>query len=66
VEEPLRCQHCNDVIGVYEPMIVFTHGQARTTSIAAEDDCAPTVGERYHHACYAEAHSHRATGEARW
>ena len=52
----LRCHHCEDVIGVYEPMIVLTDGQARNTSRAAEKDTAPPVGECYHHACYRQAH----------
>jgi hypothetical protein len=34
----LRCQDCEDVIGVYEPMIVLIDGQARSTSRAAEKD----------------------------
>jgi hypothetical protein len=52
----LRCHHCEDVIGVYEPMIVLAHGQARNTSRAAEQDDRELVGECYHRACYAEAH----------
>jgi hypothetical protein len=50
-----RCQ-CGDVIGVYEPMIVLTDGQARITSRAAEQDDRGLIGECYHHTCYAEAH----------
>jgi hypothetical protein len=52
----LRCHHCEDVIGVYEPMIVLTDGQARNTSRAAEQDNGPLVGECYHHACNTQAH----------
>jgi hypothetical protein len=48
----LRCQDCEDVIGVYEPMIVLVHGQARSTSRAAEKDTGVLVGACYHHACY--------------
>jgi len=44
------------VIGVYEPMIVLAHGQARNTSRATEQDGWGLIGECYHHACYAEAH----------
>jgi hypothetical protein len=54
--EPLRCRACGDVIGVYEPMIVLTDGQARNTSRAAEKSTARPLGECYHHACYREAH----------
>lgn len=51
-----RCRHCGDVIGVYEPMIVITDGQARKTSKAAEKETALPRGECYHHACWAPAH----------
>ncbi len=51
-----RCHHCEDVIGVYEPMIVLADGQARNTSRAVEQDGWGLIGECYHHACYAEAH----------
>jgi len=52
----LRCRHCEDVIGVYEPMIVLSDGQARNTSRAAEPDERGLGGECYHHACYTQAH----------
>jgi hypothetical protein len=29
MDKTLRCHQCEDVIGVYEPMIVLTDGQAR-------------------------------------
>jgi len=51
----LRCHHCDDVIGVYEPMIVLIEGQARNTSRAAEQDNGGPMGECYHHACYRQA-----------
>src|SRR5271167_3136598 len=49
----LRCWHCEDVIGVYEPMIVLEDGRPRSTSRAAERDGASLVRECYHPACYA-------------
>jgi hypothetical protein len=53
----MRCLHCGEVIGVYEPMVVLVDGQARSTSrAAAEQDEEALAGERYHHACYAQAH----------
>jgi hypothetical protein len=52
----LRCHHCDDVIGVYEPMVVLTDRQARNTSRAAERDHEPATGEYYHHACYTLAY----------
>jgi hypothetical protein len=48
----VRCQQCDDVIGVYEPMIVFSDKQARGTSRAAEQAAGGPVGECYHQACY--------------
>jgi hypothetical protein len=56
MNETLRCHHCDDVIGVYEPMVVLASGQLRNTSRAAEQDYEPSVGECYHRACYALAH----------
>jgi hypothetical protein len=50
----LRCHHCKDVIGAYEPMIVLAGGDARTTSRAAARDGGKPVGECYHRACYAQ------------
>jgi hypothetical protein len=52
----LRCHHCDDVIGVYEPMIVLTDGQARNTSRAAEPDERGSRGECYHRACFTQVH----------
>jgi hypothetical protein len=46
------CRHCNDVIGVYEPMVVVIDGQAHTTSRAAEQ-VSDRAGERYHRDCHA-------------
>ncbi len=56
MDRTMRCHHCGDVIGVYEPMIVLTDGRARGTSRAAEQDDAVPFGECYHHACYTQAH----------
>lgn len=56
MNDTLRCHHCDDVIGVYEPMVVLDGGQARSTSRAAEQDYKPSVGECYHYACYTLAH----------
>jgi hypothetical protein len=52
----LRCKHCEDVIGAYEPMIVLEGGRARATSRAAEQDGAwGLAGKCYHAACYEQA-----------
>ena len=32
----LRCRHCEDVIGAYEPMVIVTHHGPRETSLAAD------------------------------
>ncbi len=53
MSEPLRCQHCKDVIGVYEPMIVVDHGRPRETSIAADGEARSTNGACYHRCCFA-------------
>ena len=49
----LRCEHCGDVIGIYEPLIVLTDREARETSRAADPDLHTSHGEHYHRACYA-------------
>jgi hypothetical protein len=48
----LKCDHCADVIGVYEPMVVVRNGEVRETSRAAEPAIDAGTGERYHRACY--------------
>jgi hypothetical protein len=50
----LRCQHCEDVIGVYEPMVVCNAGEARHTSRAAEPDESLLTGACYHRACFSQ------------
>jgi hypothetical protein len=51
-----RCDHCDKVIGVYEPVVVVgDDGGMRQTSRAAEPSTASSSGCLYHHACYFEA-----------
>jgi hypothetical protein len=50
----LRCAHCGDVIGIYEPTTVIEHGRIRETSAAAEPALAAHVGLAFHRDCYAE------------
>jgi hypothetical protein len=57
VTEPLRCVHCGDVIGVYEPLIALAEGRAHETSLAAEASSAHHGTDCYHRACY-DAHRH--------
>jgi hypothetical protein len=51
----LRCNHCGDVIGVYEPLVMLTHHEARETSLAAQPDL-PARGEYFHRACHPQRH----------
>ncbi len=48
---PVRCQHCGDVIGVYEPLVLLTDSDRRETSLAAEPDLAAGAPSAYHGAC---------------
>lgn len=52
--EALRCEHCGDLIGVYEPLVVCIKGVARTTSRAAEPDLEAAGATHYHRACYTD------------
>jgi hypothetical protein len=56
MEGTLRCHHCGDVIGAYEPMIVLCGGEARRTSRSAEREAGAPTHECYHDACYTQAH----------
>lgn len=46
------CRHCEDAIGVYEPLVLRTPIGDRTTSAAAEPHLFPTEEDCYHQACY--------------
>lgn len=48
---PVRCHHCGDVIGVYEPLVVMTETGTRETSLAAEPDLTGVPSPVYHCAC---------------
>jgi hypothetical protein len=50
----LRCRHCEDVIGAYEPMVLETPHGPRHTSLAAEPDLYETDAACFHRGCYAE------------
>ena len=47
-----RCTACNDVIGVYEPLVHTFGGLARRTSRAVEPRVFASGGECYHRDCY--------------
>ena len=48
----VRCQHCEGVIRVSDPMIVLADGQSPRTPTAGVRDAGGSVGECYHPACY--------------
>jgi hypothetical protein len=50
----LRCRHCGDVIGAYEPMVVETHQGPRETSLAADPALYETEHPCFHRACYVD------------
>lgn len=52
----LRCQHCNDVIGAYEPMVVENHHGVHETSLAADPGLYETEHPCFHRACWIETH----------
>jgi len=54
--EPARCTRCDDVIGVYEPLVVVDADGVRHTALAAEPHLAAQRrgGDAlYHRLCYA-------------
>jgi hypothetical protein len=53
-DQELRCRHCGDVIGVYEPMVVISRGVPVRTSAAARKDDATLLGDPFHSQCFAE------------
>jgi len=48
----LRCSHCGDRIGVYEPLVAIDDGRARETSRAAEPEMTHTSDLCYHRTCF--------------
>jgi hypothetical protein len=53
MQERLRCRHCHDVIGVYEPIVIHAEGEWREASLLSEQ-VEPPLGECYHRACFDE------------
>lgn len=51
MSEILRCRHCGEVIGVYEPLITLTDGRAVESSRAL-DPALSDRAENYHRACF--------------
>lgn len=48
----LRCRYCNDVIGVYEPIVRIDDGDRQVTSLASEPWLHTAQVPCYHHSCY--------------
>jgi hypothetical protein len=59
IHSEVRCAHCRDVIGVYEPMVVLVDGVRVRTSRAAERGAHGPGAKRYHEACFARAAAER-------
>jgi len=51
--ETIRCLRCDDVIGVYEPMVVLLDGGGHVTSGAAANRRIAPHAPRLHAACFA-------------
>lgn len=50
-DRPLRCAHCGEVLGVYEPIAVRDGHGVRETSIAAEPELRSSQSSLYHARC---------------
>jgi hypothetical protein len=51
----VRCRHCHDVIGAYEPMVLETHRGRSDTSLAADPGLYETDLPCFHRTCYDQA-----------
>ena len=52
MSQSLRCDHCGEVIGVYEPLVRLLDGRAHESSRAREPVGSDPAGEYYHRSCY--------------
>jgi hypothetical protein len=50
--EPLICNRCGVVIGIYEPLVVVTDDTIRRTSLAADPSLPLPGAEHYHGQCF--------------
>jgi hypothetical protein len=53
--ERCLCEVCGDVIGVYEPFVIRSGHEERTTSRAAEPELSVGDGVCCHRECHADA-----------
>lgn len=50
---PPRCDHCGEVIGVYDPLVLVSAGEAKETTLAADPDLSASEEDTwYHSSCY--------------
>jgi hypothetical protein len=54
MKDELRCPHCGDLIGVYEPLITVTDGRPHETSRAAHPNPGAGGAQCFHRRCYQE------------
>ncbi len=52
MRDELRCRHCGDLIGVYEPLIRMAEGGPDETSRAAHPNPGAAGVECFHASCY--------------
>ena len=56
MDELMRCGHCGEAIGVYEPLVLVDGRATRLTSRAAEPALSAEGAKRYHVACHGALH----------
>jgi hypothetical protein len=54
MRDELRCRHCGDLIGVYEPLIMLADGRAQETSRLAHPHPLSAAELCFHRGCYPE------------
>jgi hypothetical protein len=59
----LLCDHCGDVIGVYEMLVVRSGDEIRETSRAADPALSQDRAEHYHRECFATLQQEAAAPE---
>jgi len=61
--EIMRCRHCGDVIGAYEPLVALRDGQPQVGSRLTLEDRQWGEAACYHRRCFIERHGESALGE---
>jgi hypothetical protein len=52
MSDPVRCDHCGDVIGVYEPLVTVRDGRRLETSLLNSPELGPAGGACWHRECF--------------